>query len=134
MRDEISPADVLGTGWHFPVATDVRGSIRASRHERDIEESMCIILTTAKGERRMRPEFGCGVHDLIFAPNNATTWGLVRQHVQEALGRWEPRVEVNEVRVEPDATDRCRLLIDIKYQVRATSEERSLVYPFYLNG
>jgi hypothetical protein len=124
--------DILGTGWHFPLGVDGRGGIAMMRHEKDIEESMRIILATSKGERRMRPEFGCRIHELVFAPNNATTWGLVTQYIEEALGWWEPRVEVMEVDVHPDTTDPSRLLINIKYRIKATSDERSLVYPFYL--
>jgi phage baseplate assembly protein W len=126
--------DILGTGWHFPTGVDGRGGVAVSRHERDIEESIMIILGTAKGERRMRPHFGCRIHELVFAANNATTWGLVRQYVQEALGWWEPRIEVEEVEVNADPQDSSRLLIGIKYKLKATSDERSLVYPFYLSG
>ena len=126
--------DILGTGWSFPLRADGRGGIALSRHENDIEESIRIILSTAKGERRMRPNFGCDIHTLIFAPNNATTWGMVKQYVQEALGWWEPRVDVMDVDVSSDPTDSSRLIIDIAYKVKATSDRRSLVYPFYLVG
>jgi hypothetical protein len=81
----------------------------------------------------MRPDFGCRIHELIFAPNNATSWGLVKQYVEEALGWWEPRIEVTEVDVRSDSGDTSRLLISIKYRVKATSDERTLVYPFYLS-
>ncbi len=134
MRVNGTAKEILGTGWHFPAGIDGHGGIALSRYENDIEESIRIILGTAKGERRMRPEFGCRIHELIFAPNNATTSGLVRQYVEEALGWWEPRIEVGEVEVRPDPRDRSRLLIDIKYRPKATSDERSLVYPFYLSG
>jgi phage baseplate assembly protein W len=133
MKDNGKEKDILGTGWHSPLGVDGRGGIALTRHEKDIEESMRIILATSKGERRMRPEFGCRIHDLVFAPNNATTWGLVTQYVEEALGWWEPRIEVTEVDVRSDAGDTSRLLIDIKYRTKATSDERSLVYPFYLS-
>ena len=86
--------DIMGTGWSYPLRTDGRGGIALSRHENDIEESIRLILSTAKGERRMRPNFGCDIHTLIFAPNNATTWGLAAHYVEEALGWWEPRIEV----------------------------------------
>ena len=126
--------DILGTGWHFPTGVDGRGGLALSRHEKDIDESIRIILSTAKGERRMRPNFGCRIHEMIFAPNNATTWGLVRKYVMEALGYWEPRIEVEEIQVQADPEDSSRLLISIKYRVKATSDKRSLVYPFYLTG
>lgn len=122
----------LGTGWAFPVEVDeARGGIRLSREMADIEESIRIIIGTAKGERRMRPEFGCSLHDLVFAPNNAATASLAAHYVQEALGQWEPRIEVLEVQAEADPEDPSRLLINVLYQVRATNDERNLVYPFY---
>ncbi len=124
--------DILGTGWSFPLRTDGRGGISLSRYENDIEESIRIILSTAKGERRMRPNFGCDIHKLIFAPNNATTWGLAARYVEEALGWWEPRIEVMEIDPHPDPLEHSRLLIDIKYRAKITNDERSIVYPFYL--
>ena len=126
--------DILGAGLRFPLGVDGRGGIAMIQHEKDIDESLRIILGTSKGERRMRPSFGCRIHELVFAPNNATTWGLASQYVEDALGWWEPRIEVQEVDVRADTTDTSRLLIDIKYKVKATSDERSLVYPFYLSG
>jgi phage baseplate assembly protein W len=126
--------DILGTGWRFPTGVDGRGGIAMSRDDRDIEESIRIILSTAKGERRMRPHFGCRVHELVFAPNNATTWGLAREYVEEALGWWEPRIEVTGVEVGIDPRDASCVLIDIAYRVKATSDKRSLVFPFYLSG
>lgn len=126
--------DMLGMGWRFPLGVDSRGGLAVSRNERDIEESIRIILVTGKGERRMRPDFGCGINDLVFAPNNATTWGLIAHHVEEALGWWEPRIEVDDIDVRPDPTDTSRLLVNIRYRVKATHDERSLVYPFYLSA
>ncbi len=124
--------DFLGVGWSFPIRIDGRGGITMSQHETDIEESIRVILSTVKGERRMRPNFGCDIHTLIFAPNNATTWGLATHYVEEALGWWEPRIEVTEVETRPDPKDASRLLINIKYKVKATNDARNLVYPFYL--
>ena len=123
--------DLLGTGWAFPVGVDVHGRIALARRERDIEQAMAMILLTAKGQRVLRPEFGCRIHDLIFAPNNATTAGLVAYYVEEALGMWEPRISVRAVDVEPDESLPERLLITIRYQIRATLDSRTLVFPFY---
>jgi phage baseplate assembly protein W len=134
MSNEHIINDIMGTGFHFPLGVDGRGGIALTRHENDIEESIRIILGTTRGERRMRPLFGCRIHELIFAGNNATTWGLVKRYVEEALGWWEPRIEVVEVRVDADPIDQSRLLIDIDYRVKPTSDKRSLVYPFYLAG
>ena len=128
----IGQAGFLGTGWAFPVGVDMaRGGLAVSRDVADIEASIRIIIGTAKGERRMRPEFGCSLHDLVFAPNNAATASLAAHYVQEALGQWEPRIEVLEVQAEADPQDPARLLINVLYQVRATNDERNLVYPFY---
>lgn len=125
--------DNLGIGWSFPLKIDGRGGISLSQHEADIQESIRIILGTARGERRMRPNFGCDIHKIVFASNNATSWGLAAHYVEEALGWWEPRIEVLEIDPHPDPSDTSRLLIDIKYRIKATNDERNLVYPFYIN-
>jgi uncharacterized protein len=127
----MSGMDLLGTGWAFPVGVDQRGRIGLARRERDIEEAIRIILLTPNGQRVMRPEFGCQIHDLIFAPNDATTAGLATHYVEEALGMWEPRIDVESVDAYPDPVDRTRLLIEIQYQIRATYDSRTLVFPFY---
>jgi len=123
--------DFLGRGWAFPVGVDSRGGIAMASGQEDIEQSIRIILETAPGERVMRPEFGCGIHNLVFAPNSPTTAGLVAYHVQEALGRWEPRIEVEAVDVRPDRDRDSLLLIAIRYTVRKTNDHRNLVFPFY---
>ena len=123
--------DVVGSGWAFPPAVDARGRIALARQERDVEEAIRMILLTPIGQRLMRPEFGCRIHDLIFAPNDATTSGLARYYVEDALGMWEPRIDVTEVLVTPDAGNTGRLLIEIRYEIKATHDERALVFPFY---
>jgi uncharacterized protein len=123
--------DVLGTGWAFPPRIDARGRIAMARQERDVEEAIRIILLTPKGQRVMRPEFGCRIHDLAFSPNNATLMGLASYYVEEALAMWEPRISVEEVNARVDADSSERLLIDIKYRIKATADRRSLVFPFY---
>lgn len=123
--------DFLGTGWAFPVAVDAHGRIALARQERDIEEAMRIILLTPKGQRVMRPEFGCQIHDLLFAANDATTAGLAAYYVEDALGMWEPRIRVLQVIARPDPLEPGRLLVDIHYEIKATHDRRSLVFPFY---
>jgi phage baseplate assembly protein W len=123
--------DFLGVGWAFPVGVDARGRIALARHERDIEEAIRIILLTPKGQRVMRPEFGCQIHELMFAPNDSTSAGLATYYVEEALGMWEPRIRVEEVNARVDPDDQTRLLIDIRYEIKATHDSRSLVFPFY---
>jgi hypothetical protein len=122
----------LGQGWTFPLGVNKSGGISMSRGANDIESSMELILMTSKGERIMRPGFGCAIHDSVFDPNNATTHGLVVYSVKEALAMWEPRIAVDEVEVWADGVDGNRLNIVIRYTVKSTNDERNLVYPFYL--
>lgn len=123
---------IIGRGWHFPPALDERGTIALTTDRDEIEQAIHIILNTAPGQRVMRPEFGCRIHELVFAPNNAATAGLASRYVREALGRWEPRIQVQNVDVQPDVEDPSRLTIHIQYRVTATHSNRSLIYPFYL--
>lgn len=108
------------------------GRIAMSEYEQDIKESIRIILSTSKGERVMRPDFGCGIHELVFAPINPTTVNLVQNTVQEALTLWEPRIELINVDVSTENADGGQLLVSIDYRVRATNNRFNLVYPFYL--
>lgn len=123
--------DFLGTGWAFPVGVNARGGISLARQERDIEEAIIIILLTPKGQRVMRPEFGCQIHDLLFAPNDSTTAGLASYYVEQALAMWEPRISVIHIDTRPDPDHTEHLLITIHYEVKATHDRRSLVFPFY---
>jgi uncharacterized protein len=127
----MAEADILGAGWAFPVGVDARGRVALSRREQDVDEAIRMILLTPKGQRVMRPEFGCQIHDLLFAPNDATTAGLATYYVEEALVMWEPRIRVLEVDAAPDTLDPARLLIHIRYEILATYDQRSLVFPFY---
>ena len=122
----------LGVGWKFPVDLDRRKGISMSQFDENIEESILIILGTALGERVMRPTFGCAVHDLIFAPNNSNTHGLVIYYVKQALTKWEPRIQALEVDVHINIDEPSRLDTSIEYQVIATNNHYNLVYPFYL--
>lgn len=124
--------EFLGTGWKFPVELNELKEIALSRDEQDIAEAIWIILSTAPGERLMHLDFGCGIYNYVFAPNNTRTAGLVRFHVEEALKRWEPRINLLEVMVEPDQDDPAVILITIHYQIKATDSRFNLVYPFYL--
>lgn len=124
--------DFLGRGWTFPVKAANAGGVASSSFERDIEESVRVILGTAFGERVMRPDFGCGIHDLVFSPNNAATRQLVIHYVKEALYTWEPRVINVEVEVQSDPGNPAVILVDLSYEVRATNSKFNLVYPFYL--
>jgi phage baseplate assembly protein W len=124
--------DFLGIGWKFPIRVNARGGLSYSKYDRDIEEAIWIILGTAKGERLMVPDFGCGIHDLVFAPVNPTTIGDIDYHVTKALSTWEPRIEVLEVNVEQDPEEKNKLIIRVDYRVLSTNSYANIVYPFYL--
>jgi len=124
--------EFIGAGWAFPLRTDATGGIALVRHEREIEESIRLILGTAFGERPMRPEFGCGIHDYIFAPTDATTAGRIAYEVRAALRRWEPRIEVADVVVDVAVDDPALLYIDVRYTVTNSNDPRNLVFPFYV--
>lgn len=124
--------EFLGRGWRFPVAVNRTGGISTSSLEENIRESIFIILGTAPGERIKRLDFGCDIHDLVFAPNNPTTAALAVHYCEEALHKWEPRIEDVAVTAEPSADEQNRLDIRISYVVRAQNRPGNLVYPFYL--
>jgi len=124
--------EIIGSGLAFPLQVDRRGGIALARDETDIEQAIELILGTAPGERPMRPEFGCGVHDFVFDSIDATTVGRMELAICDALDRWEPRVFVETVEFNLDEVADGRLIIDIGYRVRVTNTMRNLVYPFYV--
>ena len=124
--------EIIGSGLAFPLQVDRRGGIALARDETDIEQAIELILATAPGERPMRPEFGCGVHDFVFDSIDASTVGRMELAIRDALDRWEPRVVVDSVEFNLDEVADGRLIIDIGYHVRATNNMRNLVYPFYV--
>jgi phage baseplate assembly protein W len=123
----------LGRGWSFPVKLSSTGTLSFLDGEEKIRQSIWIILSTAPGERQMRPGFGCGIHDLVFEPNTAALRGLVQQKVFDALVQWEPRINVVDVRVQTPPEARNHLLIRIDYRIRANNAFFNLVYPFFIN-
>lgn len=127
--------DFLGRGWKYlrekPVSVMNR-SIAISEGEDSIKESIMIILGTSKGERVMRPDFGCNINELVFAPNDTSTATLLVFYIREALMKWEPRIEVNDVNIAPDKDEGNKLLADIEYTVKTSNTKNNLVYPFYL--
>jgi phage baseplate assembly protein W len=122
----------LGIGWKFPLQVTPAGKIAQARFEQRIEESIFLILSTARGERVMLPEFGCGIHDLVFAPNNEVTLSLVTQSVRKALVAYEARIDVLDVETETAPEQPNLLLIRINYRIRANNALGNLVYPFYI--
>lgn len=125
-------SNFLGVGWRFPVTADTHGQIAMASYEERIRQAIWIILDTAKGERMMRPDFGCGIHAWVFAVNNAATTGRIADAVREALIRWEPRIDTLAVSASNDAEQPERLLITVDYRVRVTNNRFNLTYPFYL--
>lgn len=123
--------NTLGTGVAFPIGMDVRRQFAMVTGERAVAQAMLTLLLTAPGQRVMRPEYGCRIHDLIFAPGDATTLGLAAFHVDDALRRWEPRVVVQRVDAQVDPANQERMLIDIRYRLVGQPDGRSLVFPFY---
>ena len=121
----------LGVGWSFPVSVSADGLINLAEQEKSVFQAIWTILGTAKGERTMRPDFGCGIYDLVFEMNSASTAGKVAQAVRDALLMFEPRINVREIQVRPQNGGEV-LLINIDYEIRATNNVFNLVYPFYL--
>lgn len=124
--------DFIGKGWAFPIRADATGRIALVARDQELAESIRLILGTAKGERPMRPEFGCGIHDQIFSPMDATTAGRVAYDVRSALDRWEPRIDVGSVDVSYDESKSGVMYVDINYTERETNDRRNLVFPFYV--
>lgn len=124
--------DFIGRGISFPMRVDQSGAIAFTNGATDIDASLRMILTTAPGERVMRPAFGCRIWELLFEPINANTMGLMGEAVREAVGRWEPRITLDDVRISPDQREHGRVTIFLDYTVRTTNDRRNLVYPFYV--
>jgi len=120
----------LGVGWKFPVRVDeTTGRIKTSQHEEDIQEAIRIILMTRKGERMMRPEFGCGLQGYLFEGMSYDTTSQMRLEIQRALTNWEPRITDVEVQVE---ADNGRLMIHVSYVVRSTNNPFNMVFPYFM--
>jgi uncharacterized protein len=122
----------LGVGWRFPLQVTPGGALAPAAYEQRIEESVYLILATAKGERVMQPEFGCGIHELVFAPGNPSTVASIVDLVRRALVRFEPRIDVLDVTAEADTEQTGLLLIRVGYRIRATNALGNMVYPFYI--
>ncbi len=135
------PEPFLGVGWWFEMgaeggrpglAVEPDGALRLAQYDESVRQSIWIILSTARGERVMRPDFGCGIYNFVFETNSAATAGKLVQEVRRSLLLHEPRIDVHEVQVQAAGDDGEVILISIDYQVRATNNSFNLVYPFYL--
>ncbi|HEY1520243.1 MAG TPA: GPW/gp25 family protein [Solirubrobacteraceae bacterium] len=125
-------SDIIGSGLAFPLSVNHRGGIALTRGQEDIEQAIALILGTAPGERPMRPEFGCEIHQLVFDTIDAEMIGRMDTAIRVALDRWEPRIEVTSVDFDLTGSVEGRLEIAVGYRVRATSQDHNLVYPFYV--
>lgn len=137
------PKSIVGRGLTFPLTITPQGSLSLTQEQDEVEQAIYIILQTAPGERVLRPRFGCYIHELIFEPNTIDTAVKAQRYVQDALAMWEPRIRVTKVVAQPvyhklsnKEKDRGKndsyLEIFIEYEIKATKDKRSLVYPFYL--
>lgn len=122
----------IGRGIRFPLAIDASGSLAFADAGESTDSAIRVLLSTAPGERVMRPAFGCRIWDLLFEPVNANTVGLMAEAVRQAIAQWEPRVDVEHVDVTPDDVDQALVRIAVTYRMRATNDRRNLVYPFYV--
>jgi phage baseplate assembly protein W len=123
--------EFVGTGWAFPLNIDASGGFELVSDDREIAQAIRLILGTAYGERPMRPDFGCRIHDFAFAEASAATAGQIASEVRASLARWEPRITVDDIVVEIDDQDQSLLWVDIRYHIRTRNDPRNLVFPFY---
>lgn len=124
---------ILGKRIAFPLHLDDRNQLAMSDGDMAVRQSIYLIVMTVPGERVLRPEFGCRIHELIFDPLNKQTMITAKRFVEEAIRRWEPRISVEELVVDVGDMDRAELLINIKYKHKNRPDPRSLVFPYYLN-
>ena len=128
----MSSKEFLGVGWKFPVNVGKDGIFEISKYEEDIEEAIMIILGTSKGERVMRPDFGCDLHEYVFDVIDMQTIGRIKSSVIEALTTWEPRIEIITLDVSTKDVDNGKLIILLDYRILSTNNRRNFVYDFYL--
>jgi phage baseplate assembly protein W len=124
--------EFLGKGLRFPVSINLNGGVSSSALEENVRQSIFIILGTAPGERIKRPDFGCRIHDLMFAPNNEMTAARAEIYCEEAIYKFEPRVSRVSVVARPHPDQPNVLDLKVEYVIAATNQERNLVFPFYL--
>ena len=124
--------DIVGSGWTFPPRIDAQGGISLTNDRSEIDQAILIILSTSLGQREMRPTFGCRLDELVFAPNDGETAAQARRYVEGVIVPVPKKTICVSVHVGPDPDAANRLLIEVEYQIKATHDKRSLVYPFYL--
>lgn len=131
MAGQASERTFLGLGWAFPVCPE-NGRTKTAAYDEDVRQAIRIIIGTNPGERAMRPDFGAGLSAFVFEPVSTTTLEALRRRVEESLVDWEPRIDVELVRVTAAPGEENKVLIEVSYRVRATNSRSNLVYPFYL--
>jgi uncharacterized protein len=124
--------ELIGRGWSFPVGPGEKGRMELLNGVEKVRQSIWLLLSTAPGERVMLPDYGCGIHDLVFEANSASLRGQIQAEVRAALTRWEPRIDVMDVRAENAPGMPTQLIIRIDYRLRADNSLYNLVYPFFL--
>lgn len=125
-------SNLVGKGFAFPPQIDKQGKLALTGGVHEINQAIRLIIGTAPGERVMRPDFGCQIHELIFDPNNAETHAAAERFIADALGRWEPRINVEAVNAYADENNTGIMMIEVQYIIKGSNDPRSLVYPFYL--
>src|SRR5918999_5970440 len=125
-------SDFTGKGWRFPLKVNAKGGLSWSEGPERIQDAVWIIIKTALGERVMRPRFGAGVDDFVFQPNSPAIRTALASSIKSALLEWEPRIELEAVRVDPVPGEPSQVLASIEYRIRTTNELFNVVYPFYL--
>ena len=122
----------MGKGWRFPILPDLAGGLTYVAGDQNVEQSLKILLLTALGQRVMRFDFGSKAPSLVFAPGSVQYLGVLETTIREAVRDWEPRIDLEEVRAEPDLDDETRITVHVGYRVRRTNTRSNLVFPFYL--
>ena len=124
----------IGVGWSFPPEfIPSNQDVKMVADEKDIKQSLKVLLSTKLGERVMQPEFGCGIHELVFEELDETLVTYAKNLIEKAILKFEPRIDVDSIHVDEDLTEGEGLLrIDIVYTVRSTNTRSNMVYPFYL--
>ena len=123
--------EFIGTGIAFPFGADAQGGLGTIGGAANVEQSIRLIIGTAYGERPMRPEFGCGIHDLVFEMASTELVSRIQIQVMSSLRRWETRAEIMGVDVD-FGTDPTIVQIMVSYRIKGSYDPRNLLVPFYL--
>ena len=127
----MSDQGFVGFGFAYPMGVDDQGGISMVTGQTNVERSIRLIIGTAYGERPMRPEFGCGIHDLIFDLASPELITQIQLQVKASLRRWETRAEIMSVTAAFD-DDRTTIQILVTYRIKGSYDPRNLLVPFYV--